>query len=383
MTAGDRIGRPRSARTTSRFPRRALRTARATLILAGDFRDMTRALVERTSAAGRSRPAGASASSRTGSGRAARSSDRPGSVQADVGSAAFGSTAPSALGRHHRRQLRDGWGVLVPAQRRAARGEGLHLRRPVRILPASHRRIVRPQGSFRTEVVLDAVDDGAELIEVAEPPITAPRWPTRSRTSRRLPAAVRHGRRRGRPGRRHVLAGLPRLCRPQFAALAASPRSRPPPRTPSWSTTDHPGRGRGCRPAGRAAPRPADDDLAVTEGPPGSVGTGSRRPSPRRLRAAAAPASLIFFWYTARSPSVKAFWPRRGRLGSVGRVSPSGVGVPAPPASSASRPRSRAGLSRRWSAPASPWNTWSSASCSVAPMPTDWPNRTSTNCRAG
>ena len=57
-------------------------------------------------------------------------------------------------------------------------------------------------------------------------------------------------------------------------------------------------------------------------------------------------------------------WPRPGcpalPVGSLGRFRP-----------------------RRSSRPESPLNTWSSACCKVSPMPTCWPNRTTTNRSAG
>ena len=101
-------------------------------------------------------------------------------------------------------------------------------------------------------------------------------------------------------------------------------------------------------------------------------------PSARSARFTAALASCIFFWYVPRSPAVsalsaasKAADASLSALVAAGlSASPVGVFPSALPPSSVVPPEL-------------PWNTWSSACCKVSPMPTDWPKRTTTKRSAG
>ena len=128
-----RGGRARSTPIISDRPGRRL-------ILAGDFRD-------RPGGAGRALPrvAGRTRQQRAVAAQAPAPRprrllliDRPGAVQADIRLRRVRHRpARPALVRHHRRQLRDGRRVPVPAERGAARGQGLHLRRTDELLAAA------------------------------------------------------------------------------------------------------------------------------------------------------------------------------------------------------------------------------------------------------
>ena len=164
-------GEPETVSARHRGRRRGLSTPTATartgptLVLAGDLTGIdVEALAERTFGGWHNAAQRRAPQQRAEPGGRTARAGRPAGCRAGrpaAGGVRRGPHRP-ALGRPDRRRLRDGRGLPVPAQQGAARGAGLHLRGAARRSPRCARAAAYAvQGSFRTEVVVDAVRRGA------------------------------------------------------------------------------------------------------------------------------------------------------------------------------------------------------------------------------
>ena len=165
----------------------------------------------------------------------------------------------SAVGGSDRRQLRDGRGVPVPAERGAARGEGLHLRSAAQLRPAAQRRLVRGPG------VVPHRGPGGRRTRGPAPARRRAGAVHRGRgrggglvLHGRVAAALRHRRRRRRSGRDPGAGrSARRLRRPEPGRPAGGDAGVGHQRVPlgGRSRRPQPGRGRTRRGAGRRSAR--------------------------------------------------------------------------------------------------------------------------------